>query len=108
MDRSLLFFAGALFANGIPHFVNGISGREFARPFVYRFMPFIPNPLFNSLWGMLSLGLSALALGWYGRLHADFRLLAGPGREQAIAAAGFIMAAIGLPLFFMRGGWSAK
>jgi hypothetical protein len=105
MDMILLFLAGAFFANGVPHFVNGVSGRQFAEPFVYRLVRFIPNPLFNALWGMLSFGLS-LALGsWYGALNPNFAFFSCSRAEFAAVAAGFAFAAAGLSLFFRRGGW---
>jgi hypothetical protein len=33
------FVAGALLANGVPHFVNGVCGRPFRTPFVRLRMP---------------------------------------------------------------------
>jgi hypothetical protein len=90
-----LFFAGLFFANGIPHFVQGISGKEFHTPFLYRFAPSIPTPLFNVAWGLLNFCLVLLILS---RVPFD------PGvYSNGISfAAGFACASIGLSILFNR------
>ena len=48
-------FAGAFLANGVPHFVHGISGKRFQSPFASP--PGIGEspPLVNVIWGSVNL-----------------------------------------------------
>src|SRR4051794_38984520 len=88
----VLFLAGVFFANGIPHFVNGISGRDFHKPILYRFVPAIPSPLFNVIWGLFNFGLMLFFLTLAGNLALN--------QEFMLFAVGFAFAAIGLSIFF--------
>src|SRR3979409_1048834 len=54
MAPALAFLAGLFCANGIPHFTNGVSGRDFHDPMLRRLFPDVPSPLFNVLWGLLN------------------------------------------------------
>ena len=85
-----LFLAGLLFANGIPHFIHGISGREFHNPALHRFVPHIPSPLFNVIWGLLNFGV------------VIFLLTLPLSSEAVLFGLGFAFAAIGLSIFFNR------
>ncbi len=91
-----LFLAGLFCANGIPHFVHGISGENFHNPSLHRFFRAVPSPLFNVIWGLLNFGLSLLLLSfthiWSDQLGAD----------EFIFGIGFIFAAVGLSIFFPR------
>ena len=96
MKPIALFLAGLLFANGIPHFINGISGKNFHNPTLHRFFPNVPSPLFNVIWGLLNFGLVIFFL----TQAAVFTIpLSG---EAVLFAAGFTFAAIGLSIFFNR------
>ena len=46
------FAAGALLANGVPHFVNGISGKRFQSPFAWPPGVGESPPLVNVIWGL--------------------------------------------------------
>jgi hypothetical protein len=46
------FFAGFFLANGVPHFVNGISGKRFPSPFASPPGRGESPPLVNALWGL--------------------------------------------------------
>jgi hypothetical protein len=46
------FFAGAFLANGVPHFVQGISGKRFPSPFSRPLGRGESPPLVNALWGL--------------------------------------------------------
>lgn len=59
-----LFFAGLFLANGIPHFVSGISGRKFHSPFAQPFVKGLSSPLSNVVWGLINLTLSLTLLTW--------------------------------------------
>jgi len=58
------FFAGAFLANGIPHFVNGISGRAFVSPFGKPPGRGESSAISNVAWGGLNLVVGC-ALLWF-------------------------------------------
>jgi hypothetical protein len=70
----LEFFAGALLANGVPHFVQGISGNWFQSPFAKPPGVGESSPVTNVLWGFGNLVAVAVLLrffwpmGWAGWL----------------------------------------
>ena len=75
MSYILLFLAGALLCNAIPHVTSGLEGSTFPTPFAKPHGVGHSSPLVNFLWGGLNLvlGLAILAghpvtLG----LNADF------------------------------------
>jgi hypothetical protein len=49
------FFAGAFLTNGVPHFVNGISGNAFPTPFSDPPGRGLSSPLTNVLWALFNL-----------------------------------------------------
>ncbi len=51
----LQFVSGLLLANGVPHFVQGISGRRFQTPFASPPGVGESSPMVNVLWGFLNL-----------------------------------------------------
>ena len=58
------FAAGALLANGVPHFVNGISGKRFQSPFAWPPGVGESPPLVNVIWGLANFaGSFALIFG---------------------------------------------
>jgi hypothetical protein len=58
------FAAGALLANGVPHFVNGISGKRFQSPFASPPGVGESHPLVNVIWGLANFaGSFALIFG---------------------------------------------
>ncbi len=61
----LLFLSGALVANGVPHFVQGVCGRPFPSPFASP--PGIGEspPLVNVLWGFANLAVGFVLLGFF-------------------------------------------
>jgi hypothetical protein len=58
----LNFVSGLLLTNGIPHFVQGLSGHPFPSPFATP--PGIGNssPLINALWGFANLAVGSILL----------------------------------------------
>lgn len=88
------FFAGLFFANGIPHFVNGISGKDFHNPPLHRFFQNVPSPLFNVIWGLLSFSLAVLLFSLIG----EFKF--GINFNSFAMAFGFIFASVGLSIYF--------
>jgi hypothetical protein len=80
----LEFLGGALLANGVPHFVQGISGDPFQSPFASPPGVGESSPLSNVLWGLATWsrarcfcissgrrGTPPLPGGWWGRRAAD-------------------------------------
>lgn len=49
------FFSGVFLTNGVPHFVNGISGNPFPTPFSTPPGKGLSSPLTNILWALLNL-----------------------------------------------------
>ena len=49
------FFAGAVLANGVPHFVHGISGDRFPTPFAKPHGRGLSSPTTNVLWALFNL-----------------------------------------------------
>jgi hypothetical protein len=51
------FFAGAFFANVVPHFVHGISGDRFPTPFAHPPGKGLSSPTVNVIWALLNLAV---------------------------------------------------
>jgi hypothetical protein len=56
-EYPLQFVAGLLLANGLPHFVQGISGAPFQSPFATPPGVGESSPLVNVLWGFANLAI---------------------------------------------------
>ena len=68
------FIAGAFLANGVPHFVAGISGAKFQSPFASPPGKGLSSPLVNVLWGFANFVVGYLLLLTYAfgpRSYAD-------------------------------------
>ena len=61
----LEFLSGAFLANGVPHFVQGISGNPFQSPFAKPPGVGESSPLSNVLWGFGNLMAGALLLHFF-------------------------------------------
>ncbi len=90
------FGAGLFFANGVPHFVNGISGRRFQSPFASPPGVGESSPLINVIWGMANFVIGYCLLYGVGNFDAGFSV------DLLIVAIGALAAAIGLALHFGR------
>ncbi|MDX6280641.1 MAG: hypothetical protein QOH03_1712 [Kribbellaceae bacterium] len=82
----LTFLAGVVAANGVPHFVRGITGQEY------------PNVTGNSavrnvVGGWVALVVAALLVGW-----------SGAARHQWAALVAGALGVLGMALFHARGG----
>ncbi len=76
------FLAGAFLANGVPHFVHGISGGKFQSPFANPPGVGLSSPLVNVLWGFANLAVGYLLLLTFmgpaeERSYADLGAIAG-------------------------------
>ena len=56
----LQFVAGMFLANGVPHFVQGISGNWFQTPFASPSGVGESSPVVNVLWGLFNMIVGAL------------------------------------------------
>ena len=56
------FLAGVFLANGVPHFVNGISGHRFQTPFASPPAIGESSPIVNVIWGMANFIIGSLLL----------------------------------------------
>ncbi|MGH7075189.1 MAG: hypothetical protein ACREFD_13430 [Stellaceae bacterium] len=61
----LQFVAGLLLANGVPHFVQGISGNPFQSPFASPPGVGESSPLVNLLWGFANLAAGFILLRFF-------------------------------------------
>jgi len=57
------FFAGIFLANGVPHFVQGVSGNKFPSPFAKPPGRGLSSPTVNVLWGLFNFLIGYLLLG---------------------------------------------
>ena len=60
------FVSGLFLANGVPHFVQGVSGHRFQSPFAKPPGVGESSPLTNTLWGFANLAVGAILL-WFFR-----------------------------------------
>lgn len=88
--------AGLLLANGVPHFVNGISGHPFQSPFASPPGVGESSPLVNVLWGLANLAAGYVLLSTVG----DFTW--GITVDVLLAGLGALAASAGLALHFGR------
>lgn len=88
MNMVLSFLSGLFLANGIPHFIHGISGKNFHNPFLHRLVSWVPSPLFNLFWGLLSFGLAIFLLSLTKKIDLGF------DRETFWMTVGFILASL--------------
>lgn len=89
-------FAGLFLANGVPHFVNGISGRRFQSPFASPPGVGESSPLVNVLWGFANFAGGYLLICGIG----DFA----PGLTMDVLAValGVLIASVALAKHFGR------
>jgi len=63
------FFAGFFLANGVPHFVQGISGKKFPSPFASPPGRGESPPLVNALWGLANFFIGYTLIFEVGDFH---------------------------------------
>jgi hypothetical protein len=90
------FFAGAFLANGVPHFVNGISGRKFQTPFASPPGVGESSPVVNVLWGFANFVIGYLLLTGIG--HFTY----GPSIDSLVAGLGIVAISFVLSRHFSR------
>jgi hypothetical protein len=92
-DYVLSFFAGAILANVVPHFVHGISGNRFPTPFANPPGKGLSSPTLNVVWALFNL-LVGYILFRLGKVSS--------GGDPALVSffAGIVVISIGLSLRF--------
>ena len=90
------FFAGTFIANGVPHFVNGISGKRFRSPFASPPGVGESSPLVNALWGLVNFFIGYTLIFGVG----DFSF--GLTRAALMTGLGAFVGAVVLSLYFGR------
>jgi hypothetical protein len=90
----LEFVSGLFLANGVPHFVQGVSGHRFQSPFASPPGVGESSPLSNALWGYANLAVGATLL-WFFRPQGDSVLLG-----WILVGLGVLMMAVMLSTYF--------
>ena len=89
----LHFVSGLLLANGVPHFVQGISGHPFQSPFASPPGVGESSPVVNVLWGFLNLAAGFALLFAFAPKGSD---------EWSLVALGALVMAVALARHFGR------
>jgi hypothetical protein len=90
------FVSGLLLANGVPHFVQGISGHWFQTPFASPPGVGESSPVINVLWGFLNLAVGFALLFAFAPKGADVII------EWAFVGLGALLMALFLAWRFGR------
>ena len=91
-----LFASGIFLANGVPHFVQGISGQRFQTPFASPPAVGLSSPIVNVLWGFVNLAIGALLLWYFWPKGVDVLT------QWAFVWLGALLTALGLAWHFGR------
>jgi hypothetical protein len=90
------FFAGFFLANGVPHFVSGITGKRFQSPFALPLGVGESSPLVNVIWGLVNF------FAGYALIFGVNEFCLGFTREVLMVAIGAVVAAVFLAGYFGR------
>jgi hypothetical protein len=88
------FFAGAFFANGVPHFVQGICGNKFQTPFATPRGVGESSAIVNVLWGCFNFIVGAVLMRTF------FVALPRPVGLAVVTALGVLLTALWLAHHF--------
>lgn len=88
------FFGGALAANGVPHFVAGVSGRAFPTPFARFYGRTESTAWFNVIWAALNLA------GAYALVRRVGMFDGGNLMHVGTAALGALLLALAMAVWF--------
>jgi len=95
-DYLAYIFAGFFLANGVPHFVQGISGKKFPSPFASPPAQGLSPPLVNALWGLANFFIGYTIIFKVGDFHF------GMTRDVLMVGLGAFLAAVILSITFAR------
>ena len=92
----LHFFAGVFFANGVPHFVQGICGNRFQTPFASPPGVGESSAVVNVVWGWVNLVIAGILL------RLVFPVLLTPLVDLVVLALGALLIALWLANHFSK------
>src|SRR5580658_9850155 len=92
----LEFVSGLFLANGVPHFVQGVSGHRFQSPFASPPGVGESSPLSNALWGFANLAVGFVLLWFFTPQGSDAML------GWIAVGSGVLLAAVFLSIYFGR------
>jgi hypothetical protein len=90
------FFAGVFLVNGVPHFVQGISGKKFPSPFSSPPGRGESPPLVNVLWGLANFFIGYTLIFEVGDFHF------GITRDVLMVGLGALLISVALSITFSR------
>jgi hypothetical protein len=90
----LEFVSGLLLTNGVPHFVQGVSGHRFQSPFAAPRGVGESSPLINVLWGFANLAAGFILLWLFGPYGFE------PAVGWIVVGLGVLVAAVGMSVYF--------
>ena len=90
------FVAGLFLANGVPHFVNGISGNKFQTPFAKPPGVGESSALVNVIWGFVNFIIGYALISGFGDFTGGFTL------DVLMVGLGALVAALWLGWHFGR------
>ena len=90
------FIAGLFLVNGVPHFVNGISGRKFQSPFASPSGVGESSAVVNVIWGLINFAIGFVLIRFVGDFHYDFEF------NVIMVFLGALVTAIGLAWYFAK------
>ena len=93
-DYLAYVFAGFFLANGVPHFVQGISGKKFPSPFTSPPVRGESPPVVNVLWGLANFLIAYTLIFKVGDFHF------GMTRDVLMVCVGAFLAAVILSIIF--------
>jgi hypothetical protein len=68
------FFAGGFLANGVPHFIHGVSGKKFRTPFSRPMTTGESSPVLNVIWGVINFLIGYALVSGVGQFQLGFSL----------------------------------
>ena len=90
------FFAGVFLANGVPHFMHGISGQRFQSPFASPPAVGESSALVNVLWGLANFIIGFVLIFVVPGFTCGFTL------ATLMVGLGAVITAVGLAWYFAR------
>lgn len=74
MTSLIYFFSGAFLVNGLPHFIQGVSGASFQSPFASPPGVGESSPIMNVLWGAFNFLVAYALFSYAGPFNLGFNL----------------------------------
>jgi hypothetical protein len=91
---ALQLVSGLFLTNGVPHFVQGVSGHRFQSPFASPPGVGESSPLSNALWGFANLAVGCVLLRFFGPRGSEAAV------GWILVGLGALLAAVALSIHF--------